>query len=922
MSLVPTSDDQPLGGAPSGDALPLDTIGPYRLVSRLGAGGMGEVFRAHDARLGRDVAIKLLHATAESDPSRVRRFEQEARAASSIDHPAVVHVYDVGVAAERHYLVTELLEGEPLRAIADRGPLDAHALLTIAWQLTDALAAAHARGVVHRDLKPENLFLTRRGQLKILDFGIASLAAGVTAPSATVSDLGTSPGTVLGTAGYMSPEQVRGLPTDARTDLFSVGAVLFELASGARAFPGATAIDRALAIVSAEPAPLVRADLPAAFGELVRGCLAKRVDDRVQSARDLARFFGALARGPGVTTPTAATPRPADAAPGLDARALVDATPAPPLAPSRSTHTLEVPRRHGRGALALAWVGSLALAALATIVVARPRAAPPSAFTRITFEPGSIGNARFAPDGKNVIFSRTQGIRESRIFTVLPGAPETRALTPEGFGLASVSRQGELAVGMSAREHGKRSMLARLPLAGGAPRPLRTGIWEADWSPDGRELAAIVQDDARLRLEYPVGHVLHEAAGWLSSPRVSPDGDRVAIAEHPQAHDDMGYVALVTRDGALRRLTPRFGSIAGLAWRPGGEEIVFTAAETGTGRSIFYVDLDGHVRRGPTAPVDMMVLDVAPDGTLLLKRDLTHIDVLGRHPGAEDLTNLRLFDWGIPVGVDDAGKSYAFVEGGAAGGAQYLGYFRGLDGSPPMRLGAGTPLALSGDGRRVLMVPENDRTRLVVLSTDLGPATPLPPGEITEYETAAFLPDGRAAVLLARARDGQRRLFVQSTDGAAAPRLVPHPRPLPTMALLETSPDGREVIIHGPGDTPRRIALESGEDRPLVGLDPGDVPARWTDAGELLVVTTTVASEPGLEECDRTFEARIFAVDLETGARRVHFRLPAEMYFGRSTPGAIRGISGMAFSRDGRAFVIGVRVSTSDLYLLRPPEPR
>jgi serine/threonine protein kinase len=917
MSRVATSDHPP----PSGDALPLETIGPYRLLARLGAGGMGEVFRAHDARLGRDVAIKLLHATAESDPSRVRRFEQEARAASCVDHPAVLHVYDVGVACGRHYLVTELLEGEPLRARIERGPLDVDALLTIAWQLTDALAAAHARGVVHRDLKPENLFLTRRGQLEILDFGIASLSAGPAAPSATVSDLGTSPGTVLGTAGYMSPEQVRGLPTDARTDIFSVGAILYELASGARAFPGATPIDRALAIVSIEPPPLARADLPPAFVELVRGCLAKHVEDRVQSARDLARFFGALARTARLHGGEAGVARAAS--PPAIPRALVDATPSTPLAPHPAPQTLELPRRRSGVVWGLAWASSLALVAALSVALSREPPPTPSTFTRITFEPGAIGNARFAPDGKNVIFSRAHGIRESRIFTVLPGMPETRALTPEGFALTSVSRQGELAVGMSAREPRARSMLARLPLAGGAPRPLRTGIWDADWSPDGRELAAIVDDDARLRLEYPIGHVLHEASGWLSSPRVSPDGALVAFADHPQAHDDMGQVAVVTRGGQVRHLTPRFGSISGLAWLPDGREIVFTAAETGLGRSLYYVDLQGSVRRGPSAPVDMMVLDVAPDGTLLLKRDITHVDVLGRQHDADELTNLRLFDWGIPVGIDDDGKHYAFVEGGAAGGAQYLGYFRSLDGEPPMRLGSGHPLALSGDGKRVLMVPDNDRSRLVILSTDLGPATPLTPGEITSYEAAAFLPDNSAVALLARASDGQRHLFVQRLDGDAPPRRVPLQRPLPTMAGLDTSPDGKEVIVHGPGVAARRIQLDTGEDRPLVGLGDRDVPARWTRPNELLVVTTTVASESSAgSECDRTFEARILAVDLRTGARRVHFRLPAESYFGRSTPGAIRGIGGMAFSRDGRAFVIGVRVSSSDLYLLRPPGPR
>jgi hypothetical protein len=921
---------------------PGQRLGPYELLAPLGAGGMGQVFRARDVRLGRDVALKLLPADSAVDPDRVRRFEQEARAASSIEHPAVLTVHDVGSEGGQRYLVTELLEGETLRSRLDRGPLPAAELLSIASQLADGLAAAHARGVVHRDLKPENLFLTRDGRLKILDFGIARLESR-TPTELTLSDAGTSPGTILGTAGYMSPEQVRGLPTDARTDLFSLGAILYELATGRRAFPGETAIDRALAIVREDPPPVGRPDLPAVVDELVRGCTAKALEARVQSAREVTQRLEAVRRERH-------------------------------LAPATAGHTsgpnvaLREPRSRVRARVVAGWMLTVAVAGIAGHQLARPTpaAAPHRAeFQRITFRSGYVGNARFAPDGRNVIYTAFTGFKVPRTYITLPGLPEARPLTEPGVILQSVSAQGELAVTLIDLEKSNRpAVLAQVPMGGGAPRALREHVWTADWSPRGDALAGVVEESGATTLEYPLGTTLYRSEGWMSALRVSPDGELIAFTDHPHGHDDMGYIAVVDRQGRARRLTPRYGSVAGLAWMPSGREIVFTAARTGLGRAVYVVDLEGQVREGPNAPVDMMVTDVSPDGTVLLKRETMALEVRGRAKDTLIERNLSWFDWGVPAGVTDDGQAYAFVEGGAAGGARYIAYYRRLDGSPPVRLGDGSVAALSGDGRWVALIPDNDRTRMALVPTGLGVLQPLPPGPIRAYETVTFLPGSRGLLIGGRGEDGQVRLYVQPIEPLGPPVLSGIDEPILATSILEVSPDGAEVLLGVP-ETGRMVrrAIATGEAHEVPGLHRHDHVARWTDKGKLIVLTATLACAPArspsyaalaeleaslaelatrgdvagivrharessqrfaLDEapdCDpyaTGYDIAVLEVDLETGERTEVRRLfGAEGLAGTRGHGTFHGVASARFSRDGEAYVLSLKHVSSDLFLMR-----
>src|SRR5512143_214842 len=280
-------------------------LGPYQIIAPLAEGGMGEVYRALDGRLGRIVALKVLPASLACEPDRLRRFEQEARATGSLDHPSVLVVHDFGTHEGAPYLVTELLEGETLRERMERGPIAPRKAAQIAARVAHGLAAAHGRHIVHRDLKPDNLFLTRDDRVKILDFGLAKVKGplGVDTEADTLVQRepaeGTSPGLLLGTAGYMSPEQACGLEADARSDVFALGAILYEMLTGRRAFARGSTAETLSAILREDPPQMGRLSgtVPRALESVLRRCLEKDPEDRFQSARDLGFALDALAQG-------------------------------------------------------------------------------------------------------------------------------------------------------------------------------------------------------------------------------------------------------------------------------------------------------------------------------------------------------------------------------------------------------------------------------------------------------------------------------------------------------------------------------------------------------------------------------------------------------------------------------------------------
>jgi eukaryotic-like serine/threonine-protein kinase len=396
-------------------------LGPYEILGSIGAGGMGEVFRARDARLDREVALKVLPTAVATDPDRMQRFEQEARAAAALNHPNILVVHDVGAQDGVPYVVSELLDGHTLRHVLDAGALPARKATDYASQVASGLAAAHDRGIVHRDLKPENVFVTKDGRAKILDFGLAKLVASSSGASQATA-LQTDPGTVLGTAGYMAPEQLRGEDVDARSDIFSLGAMLYEMYAGRRAFSGRTAVETMSAILKEDPPELgpIKGVSPA-VERVMRRCLEKNRLERFQSARDVNFALDAL------STATSAA-HEVVAAPAMDRRVRLPV------------------------AIALVVVAG-ALAAAATYAAVRRLAPPPvqPAIKQLTFRSGTVRGARFAPDGKSVIYGAAWEGRPIELYAVREQSPESSVVSLPPADLLAISTTGELAVALSSR---------------------------------------------------------------------------------------------------------------------------------------------------------------------------------------------------------------------------------------------------------------------------------------------------------------------------------------------------------------------------------------------------------------------------------------------------------------------------------------
>jgi eukaryotic-like serine/threonine-protein kinase len=604
------------------DALaPGTRLGPYEIGGMIGAGGMGQVYRARDPRLSRHVAIKTLSGPGAADPDRVRRFETEARAAGTLDHPNLLVVYDVGREGAVSYIVSELLEGETLREQLRNGAVPERQAIDYAVQIARGLAAAHERGIVHRDLKPENLFLTRDRRVKILDFGVAKLirTTGADEPTA-VTDTLTDLGIVVGTVGYMAPEQIRAERIDHRADIFALGVVVHEMLSGKRPFQRETTAETLTAILK-DDAPDLSAGATPALERVVRRCLEKRRDDRFHSAHDLGLALELLSTLTASDTALAAN-RPAAA----------------------------VPRRRALlyGAASLAVLAS-GLGGVMLDRRFRPAVVLPS-FRRLTFRRGLIRSARLAPDGLTILYSALWDGDRCRVHTVRVDNPESRPLDhlPDG-NLLAVSRSGELALALGSHFDGvvTYGTLARVPIAGGAPRQMVEDVKFADWSPDGSDLAIVRRVDGRDRLEFPVGKVLVQpAAGQgtgLGFARISPDGRRVAFVHYRSPGSLVGSVAIVDQTGAVTALSDEYLNVHGLAWN--GDEIWYTAAdEQHLFRALCAVTPGGTRRTITRMPGNATLWDASTDGRLVIAQTDDRAVVIARRPEDVDDRDLSWLD--------------------------------------------------------------------------------------------------------------------------------------------------------------------------------------------------------------------------------------------------------------------------------------
>jgi hypothetical protein len=806
-------------------------LGPYEILAPLGAGGMGEVYRAKDPRLGREVAIKVLPESFSQDRDRLSRFEAEARAASALNHPNIITVHDIGIAGGTSYIAMEYVDGASLRDLLVSGPLAGKKMLDLAVQIADGLAKAHSAGIVHRDLKPENVMVSKDGFVKLLDFGLAKLFVAPSeersaAPTAIHQE--TAPGSVMGTVGYMSPEQASGRPVDFRSDQFALGSILYEMATGQRAFQKNTGAETLTAIIRDEPEAVAQVNpkAPAPFRWIVERCHAKDPDERYASTRDLARDLKSVREHLGEVASTTS---------GVSAIGV-----AGPV--RRRSRVLPI-------AAATLLLGALAgwFVARGTGSVTQPK------FQRLTFQRGTVFAARFGPDAHTVYFSAAWEGAAPRIYLLRPGTPESAPLSLPPASLLGISGGGEVAIQLDPKPapagFGWIGTLARAPLSGGAPKEVLQDVTYAEWAPGVAEIAVVHHVGGKDRLEYPIGKVLFETAGWIQGPRFSADGRRIAFINHPSSGDG-GAIALVDQDGKFRKLAGGWATVQGLAWAPNGE-IWFTAVAQGIERELHAVTTDGRLRLVRTMQGTPALLDMAGSSALVTEDDYRS-GLFALLPGQSAMPDLAWFDWSNDRSLSNDGKLVLLDETGEGGGPRGSVYIRATDGSPAIRLGDGEGISLTRDGAWALTRTLVEPYRFVMVPVKAGQQREFPPDPFGPTSYGDFFPDGSKFVFVGAVPGHGSRLYVQTVSGGAATPVTAEGLN-PGRVLV--SPDARLVAAIGPDLAVHLYPTEGGTPVDLSGSMPGDTPAGFTADGKGLYVSQ--AGNP----------CRVAVIDVASGRR-------------------------------------------------------
>jgi Tol biopolymer transport system component len=848
-------------------------LGHFDVLAPLGAGGMGEVYRARDATLGRDVALKILPEALSRDAERRARIEREARALATLSHPGIAAIYGLEQHEGTPVLVMELVEGETLDRRLERGRVPVRQALDIGSQITEALGAAHEKGIIHRDLKPSNVKLTPEGKVKLLDFGLAKALAAVGADSTEAgtpsSSAGsTATGVVLGTAPYMSPEQVRGESLDRRTDIWSFGCVLYELLAGGRAFPGHTP-ESIAAVLEREPDwQALPPETPLEVQQLLRRCLQK---DRARRLHDIA-----------------------DARVELE-EALADLTAGREGARS-GVGAARVSRRRR---LALAGLVLGALAATHTGLffwVRRTAQVPVPSFSRITFQRGAVDSARFSPDGQTVVYSaRWQG-GPSEVFSQRLGSADARPFRLAGARVIAVAG-AEVAVILAG------GTLARVPLEGGPPREVLARVADADWSADGRRFAVVRDLDYNQRLECPIGKVLHETGGieGIANPRLSPTGDRIAFASRPWAAANPGDVVVVDLSGRQQVLSRGWEDVGGLAWSADGREVWFSATRTGMTRALHAVTLSGHERLVSRGTGSLILQDISGDHVLLADAR-RRAELRGRMAGDAAERDLSWLDGTNTAILSSDGNRLVFEEWGEGGGSGASTYLRRMDGSQAVRLGDGWPVDVSPDWKSALCRVGYRYPHAELRLIPIGPGEPrtLPRGSIHDYSWAFFHPDGSRIVIRANEEGRPSRLFIQRLpDG------LPEPLGAEGVAVMgkhPVSPDGRFVVAHAPGrlGSWALFPMGGGDATLIAGLDAEDVVLGWSTDGRALFAAEKAGA----------FPMPIIRFDLRTQARQRWLEL-----FPPNRDG-VTSCYNATITPDGRFYAYSYERTLSDLYVV------
>ncbi len=858
-------------------------LGSYEVLSLLGAGGMGEVYRARDTRLGRDVALKVLPEAVSTNSERMGRFSREAQVLASLNHPGIATIYGLEESGGTRALVLELIEGPTLADRIAEGSLPLDEALPIAKQIAEALEYAHERGIIHRDLKPANAKVTGEGAVKVLDFGLAkALDPERSSPnvsnSPTMTLAATQAGVILGTAAYMSPEQAKGKSADRRADIWAFGCVLFEMLSGSQCFGGETASETMAAVLLKDPDwSRLPASTPLRLSELLRRCLHKDPRQRLRDIGEARIAIEVIMTGPEVVA------------------SLESPTP-------QASARTEPAGRNRWTTLPVAIVLIVLLVMGGWLLGRRGASNETPEFHQLTFDLGLIYSARFAPDGQSIYYSAGWNGRPVGLYATQPNGPESRPLGLENSALFAVSpSQMAMSTGCKDMFIGDCSgTLAVMPVSGGAPREVAENVISADWGPDGNEMAVIREAGEKFQVEFPLGKVIYESPRWLGFLRVSPRGDAVAFVAFVAPAADAGTVVILDRAGKEIAHSQTFLSVEGLAWAPRDKEVWFAAArESGWANAIHSLDFSAKERIVLRLPGMIRLHDVSRDGRVLISQEVWRDGIGFRAANDPKERDLSWLDSADVTDILPDGKNIAFFGWGEAS-AESAAYMRRTDGSPPVKLGRGEVAVFSPDGKWVLTNVPGNSSHLVLLPTGAGDARELNSFGIHQFEALGWMPS--ADKIYFTGNDGHGwRMYTQDVAGGAPRAFTPPISVFPKVFQAHlVSPDGQWAFARDTNGKAWLYPVASGEPRPVPGLTPADIWINWSSDGRF-----------GYVSQDDITHAQVFQIDLASGKRQLLATL------GPSDPAGLTAVVPVRITSDGKYYAYSYNRALSSLFLAR-----